>query len=393
MKGRVSKLSLILGASAIAIVAVIVLLAAGPGLLVQDRPVTIVEVSGTVLYSSAGDSQWVTARAGMPLRRGDQLLTLPFSGRAVVQFDDGSVGFSLDPDTLVTLTANWNPLRQMGAGGVHLDHGSMIAVTQQGLPKALTHFAIDTETAEVTVESTRLMVQVLKDEPTTRVSSLHGEVRVRAKSTAAALYQPDARRLTEREAVVNDNETMLVYVQPEPTPVSMLVGNLGRVVDAKDGRGQAGVVVYVLGNPALFAITDADGYFAIPGAPAHSELIVVGATDEVDSALELRLDVGQVLGRVIDAASGEGVNQARITPMGHPELAVNTGPDGTFVLDELPVGTHSLTVVASQHVSTAAEATVSTRVPVTLSATLIWPAQELEEVHLPRILKDYFQYP
>lgn len=393
MKGRVSKLLLILGVSAIVITATIALWTAGTGFLVQDRPAIIVEISGTVLYSPAGDSQWITARAGMPLRRGDQLLTLPFSGRAVVQFDDGSVGFSLDPDTLVTLTANWNPLRQMGTGGVHLNHGSMIAVTRQSLPKALTRFVIDTEAAEVTVESTRLMVQVLKDEPTTRVSSLHGEVRVRAKSAAAALYRPDAQRLIEREAVVNNNETMLVYVQPEPTPTSMLTGNLGRVVDVEDGRGRAGVVVYVLGDPALFAITDADGYFAIPGAPAHSELIAVGATDEVDSALELRSDVGQVLGQVIDAASGEVVNQAQIIPMGHPELAVNTGPDGVFVLDELPVGTHSLTVIAPQHISTAAEVTVSTKVPVTLPATLIWPAQELEEVHLPRILKDYFQYP
>jgi hypothetical protein len=393
MKKRTSTLLLILGVISAAMIAVAVW-AAGTHLLVRDRPATLAEVSGTVLYSPAGNPQWVTARTGMPLRRGDQLLTLPSDGLAIVQLDDGNVAFSLVPDTLITLTAGWNSLRQAGEDGVYLNHGALMAITQKDLPAALTRFCIDTQVAEVTVESTWLMVQVLKTEPTTRVSSLEGRVRVRAKPAAAALYWPDAQRLPGREAVVDDSETLLVYIRSEPTPTSALGGNLGRVVDAESGRGRAGVVVNVVGNPELFAVTDANGYFSILDAPARSETVAVGAIDEVEGALELRPNVGQMTGRVVDAVSGEGVAQARIIPMGYPELATETGPDGAFALDELPVGTHSLTVVAPQHISVATEVTIDSEVLVEQPLIAIWPVDSMDTfLCLPIIFNNYWQYP
>lgn len=393
MKTRRSKLVALLGAIALIAIIALGVWAVATNLVMQARPATIVELAGTVLYCPAQDSKWVTARAGMPLRRGDQLLTLPPNGLAVVQLDDGSVSFSLDPDTLLTLTASWNPLREVGQGGVHLGHGSLMAVTRPGLPKALTRFAIDTQAAHVMVESTQLQVQALGHEPTTRVSSLKGRVAVRAKLPGAALYWPDTQRLTARNVVLDSSQTILVYVEPEPTATAALGGNLGRVVDATSGQGQPGVVVQVLGNPALFDLTDADGYFAIADAPVQSELLAVGVTGEVRRALELRTGVARVTGRLVDASSGEAVAQAKVTPIGLPGLAVQTGPDGTFVLDELPAGMHSLTIVAPQYLGTAAEVTIDAEPHIVLPEVVIWPADLEPRAWMPLIFKDYYQYP
>jgi hypothetical protein len=393
MKTRISKPVALLGAIALVAIIAFGVWAVAANLKMQARPATIVQVAGTVLYCPAQDSEWITARAGMPLQRGDQLLTLPPNGLAVVQLDDGSVSFSLDPDTLLTLTARWNPLREVAQGGVYLNHGSLMAVTRPGLPKALTHFAVDTQAAEVMIESTQLQVQALSHEPTTRVSSLKGRVSVRAKLPGAALYWSDTQKLTARNVVLDSSQTILVYVEPEPTATAMLGGNLGRVVDAASGEGRSGVVVQVLGNPALFDITDADGYFAIADAPARSEFLAVGVTDEAQHALELRAGVAHVTGRLVDASSGEAVAQAQVMPMGLDGLAVQTGPDGSFVLDELPAGTHSLTIVAPQYVGTAAEVTIDTEPHIVLPEIVLWPADLEPRVWMPLILKDYYQYP
>lgn len=77
MKTRRSKLVALLGAIALIAIIALGVWAVATNLVMQARPATIVELAGTVLYCPAQDSKWVTARAGMPLRRGDQLLTLP----------------------------------------------------------------------------------------------------------------------------------------------------------------------------------------------------------------------------------------------------------------------------------------------------------------------------
>lgn len=391
---RASKRMIItLGLCLLAVLVVLVGLTVGPHLVVRDRPATIAEVSGTVLYSSARDSQWLMAKVGMPLRRGDQLLTVPPHGRATVHLDNGIVGFSLEPDSLLTMTAGWNVLRQAASDGVYLSHGSLFAIAQKELPNALTSFHVDTEAAEVAIESTMLVVQVLKDEPTTRVSSMEGEVRVRAKPNAAVLYRPDAQRLSAREAVLSSNETLLVHMESPDVRPSTLRGCLGRVVDAETGVGSEGIVVHVVGNPELFAITGADGYFAIASAPANSELMAVGATEEVHGDLELRLDVGQVAGRVIDSMTQEGIAEARVVPIEHPMLATETGQDGSFAIDELPMGTHSLTVVVDGYVSAVAEVTVGPQMLITIPDIPVMAEREIETWRLPAVFKNFVQYP
>ena len=388
-----SSIIIVLGLVVLAALVALVVLVVGPHLIIRDRPATIADVSGTVLFKPARDSQWITARVGMPLRRGDQLLTVPPIGRAIVHLDDGSVGFSLEPDSLLTLTASWNVLQQTASNGVYLSHGSLFAIAQKEMPKALTRFHVDTETADVAIESTWLAVQVLKDEPTTRVSSLEGDVRVHAKLDNAVLYSPDAQRLTVREAVLSNNQTLLVHVESPNTRKSTLRSRLGRVVDAESGIGKEGVVVDVVGSPELFAITEADGYFAIDEAPASSELMVVGATEGVQSDLELRLDVGQATGRVINSMTGQGIAKARVIPIEHPALATETGLDGSFTIDELPLGTHSLSIVVGGYTSTAAEITMEAQVLVSIPDILLLPERAIEDQFLPVIFKSYRQYP
>lgn len=359
--------------------------------IVRGRPATITVISGTVLYSSAGDSHWSTVDVGMSLQRGDQLLTQSPDGEATVQFNDGNIGFILKPDTLITLTAGWNVLLQAGSGGVDLDHGRLVVGTLHDAPTAETRFHINTQTAQVSVEGTWLVVQTLKGEPTTLVTSLEGDVRVRATAAEAALYRPDAQRLPERETLVKDGETLIVYVESPAAPVS---SNLGRVVDPLTGNGYGGVVVQVIGRPELFEVTGEDGYFGIQGAALNSELVLIGATETGSGELELRPDVGQVAGRVVDAITGEGIAQAKITPVGRPELATETGSDGSFTIQELPLGTHSLAISADGHIGVIAEATVGAEVLVVIPDIPMVPQNELVPwAYLPLIVRDWGQYP
>lgn len=388
---RRGSMRIVVGLCVLAVV--VVGLVVGPRLIVRDRPATIVYVSGTVLFRSARSPEWVTARSGTSLRRGDQLLTLPPDGRATVHMDDGSVGFSLEADSLLTWTAGWNVLRLAASDGVYLSHGSLIAIAQKEMPKARTRFRIDMEAAEVAIQSTKLAVQVLKEAPTARVQSLEGEVRVRAKLEAAALYSPDGQRLSVRETVLSDNETLLVHVDGSSAQSRTLPGRVGRVVDAETVAGREGAVVDVVGSPGLFAITDADGYFAITGAAADSELMVVGATDKAQGDLELRLDVGHVTGRVIDATTGEPIANARVAPIKYPALVTETGPDGSFVLHELPLGTHALSVAVSGYAGMAAAVTVDSQMVVSVPDIEMLSEGALERLFMPTVLKDYVQYP
>lgn len=386
----------ILRVAVIAALSALVIWGVWTHIITRDRPATITAVFGTVLYSPAGDPQWVTARRGLPLHRGDQLLTQPPDGAVTVQFDDGNIGFRLEADTLVTLTARWNSLLPAGIGGLYLSHGALMAETRPDVQTSQTRFCIDTEAAQVTLESTRLIVQVLKEEPTIRISLLKGEVRVRAKPAQAALYRTDAQRLPERETVVTANETLIVYVEPQALAAPAFDSNLGRVVDPQTRGGVEGMVVQVIGDPGLFAVTDEDGYFDIQGAAFNSELMVVGTTEEMAGELELRPSVGLVSGRVVDAATHQGVGLAQIIPVGHPSLATETGTDGSFTIQELPAGTHSLTVVAEGYVSPIAEATITTRVLVSLPDIRVVPMDEDElepMAWLPIVFRQYGQYP
>jgi hypothetical protein len=155
-----------------------------------------------------------------------------------------------------------------------------------------------------------------------------------------------------------------------------------------------GVVVQVIGDPELFAVTGEDGYFDIQDAAFNSELMVVGATEEVTGELELRPHVGLVSGRVVDAVTHQGVAQARIISVGHSSLATETGPDGSFTIQELSAGTHSLSVVAEEYVSIVAEVTIDTQALVSIPDIPVVPLDDLVPWSwLPIVVRDYLQYP
>ena len=118
-------------------------------LIIQDRPATIVETTGTVLYSAVGESQWTTAKLGMKLHKGDQLLTQPPEGTVIAVVDDGNFGFRMSPDTLVTYTARWNLLLAAGKDGIYLDQGEVIAETRDDVSPDKTRFSVETDTAQV----------------------------------------------------------------------------------------------------------------------------------------------------------------------------------------------------------------------------------------------------
>lgn len=391
MRKLAPRLVILLCVGVIAAVIAVDVWEVGIPIIVRGRPATITLISGTVLYSPAGDSHWSTADVGMSLQRGDQLLTQWPDGEAAVQFDDGNIGFILKPDTLITVTAGWNVVLQAGSGGVDLDHGRLVAATLTDAPTAETRFHINTQTTQVSIEGTWLVVQTLKGEPTTLITSLEGDVRVRATAAEAAIYRPDAQRLPERETMIKAGETLIVYVEPPAAPMS---GNLGRVVDPLTGNGYGGAVVQVVGHPELFEVTGEDGYFGIQGAALNSELVLIGATETGSGELELRPDVGQAAGRVVDGVTGEGIAQAKITPVGRPELATETGSDGSFAIQELGLGTHSLAISADGHIDVIATATVGAEVWVVIPDIPLVPQNSLVPwAYLPFIVRDWGQYP
>jgi len=340
---KYSRLQLItVGVGVLIVIGLVATIQIPGGLFVRNRPATVTEISGTVLFSPVNDSKWTTAKVGMQLKRGDQLMTQAPDGDAVVQFDDGNIGFRMQSDSLLTMAAGWNTVLQAGTGGVYLNHGHMVAATRQGVPTAETAFTIDTDAAHITTEGTRLIVQALKDDLTTRVSSLEGTVRVRAKLAEATLLRSDAQRSPDRESVVTDNETLIVYVEPAANSAPEYGASLGRVVDSESGSGRAGAVVQVIGRQELFALSDEEGYFEIPDAAYNSELALVGTTTALAEELELRPNIGQISGRAVDAISGMGIAKVQVVPIGYRDLATETKPDGSFVIQELPRGTHSL---------------------------------------------------
>jgi hypothetical protein len=361
------------------------------GLFVRNRPATITEISGTVLFSPVNDSQWTTAKVGMQLKRGDQLMTQAPDGDAMVQFDDGNIGFRMQSDSLLTMAAGWNKVLQAGTGGVYLNHGHMVAATRKGVPTAETAFTIDTDAAHITTEGTRLIVQALKDDLTTRVSSLEGAVRVRAKLAEATLLRPDAQRSPERETVVTDNETLIVYVEPANNSAPVYGASLGRVVNSESGDGNAGAVVQVVGRPEFFVLSDEEGYFEIPDAAYNSELALVGTTTALAEELELRPSVGQISGRAVDAISGMGIANVQIVPIGYRELATETKRDGSFVIQELPRGTHSLVFSNDEYVVQVIGVVIDREVRVSLPDSAIEPKGDplVPWVWLPTLFGQY----
>ena len=368
-------------------------------LITRERTATIVETSGTVLYSAAGETQWTTAKLGMKLHKGDQLLTQPPEGTLTAVVDDGNFGFRMAPDTLVTYTARWNRLLEAGKDGVYLQQGIVIAETRHDVPPDKTRFSVETDAAQIILEGSRTIVQKLKTEPTTRVSALEGEIFVQTKSIDAKLITSSAELNSEGEVLLNAEETVIVYFQ-STEPEQEFASNLGQVVDAKNGEGVPGVLVQVVGKPDLFAVTNQDGYFDIPGKSLLDELIIAGTTENSTTELMLQPFTSQINQQILDSTTLKGVSRAKVVPINYPELAVESNSEGIFSLKGLPVGIHSLAVIADGYISPIAEATVIPQGQVSISLIQMIPANSID-AFLPMVMYKYpiplptptFQYP
>jgi hypothetical protein len=372
-------------------------------LITQERTATIVETTGTVLYSAAGESQWKTAKLGMKLHKGDQLLTQAPDGTVIAVVDDGNFGFQMSPETLITYTARWNRLLDTGKDGIYLDQGEVIAETRDDTSPDKSRFSVETDTAQVVLEGSRTIVQKLKTEPTTRVSALEGEILVQPKSSDAKLIMPSENIRSEDEMLLYAEQTVIVYIQSTGVDREF-ESNLGQVIDAQTNKGVSGVLVQVVGKPDLFAITNQDGYFDIPGDSLLVELIIAGTTDKTAAELVLKPFTSQINQQILDATTLKGISHAKVVPINHPELAVETNPDGTFSLIGLPVGVHSLAVIADGYLSPVAEATVTPQGQGSISLIQLIPANSLN-AFLPLVLNNYpylvpaptitptFQYP
>ncbi|GMQ78474.1 MAG: hypothetical protein BMS9Abin02_0988 [Anaerolineae bacterium] len=374
------------------VIIIALLWAVWTAIVVRDRPATIADVSGSVFFSPANSSQWETARIGQVLYRGDQLLTNSPDGGVLVIFNDGNIAFRLEDDSLVTLNARWNHVLQRGSGGLFLSQGTLRAETQGGVSENYTRMRIDTPTAWADIQGTRLIVQVLNEQLATLVSSLSGEVHIKAKPDQAVLYMDDANPVKSKDFTISDNETMIVYVDSGSQPSLSLSNHQGRVKDRITGKGVGNVLVNVVGDPALFAETNKDGYFEISSSAANGELIIAGATSQVSGDLELITQVGQVRGQVLDFFNYKGVKDIKVFPLGNPALTTSTGSDGNFVIQELPVGAHTLILSGGGYLPTIAEVTISQGVHHALGQIRLVPLDS-ELNFLPIIINDFRQYP
>ena len=368
-------------------------------LITRERTATIVQTTGTVLYSAAGETQWTTAKLWMKLHIGDQLLAQLPDGTVTAVVDDGNFGFRMAPDTLVTYTARWNRLLEAGKDGVYLNQGVVIAETQHVASPDKTRFSVETEAAQIVLEGSRTIVQKLKNEPTTRVSALEGEILVQPKSRDAKLLTSSNEILTEDEFLLNTEETVIIYTQSSE-PEQEFAGNLGHVVDKKTGEGVSGVLVQVVGKPDLFSISNQEGYFDIPGKSLYDELIIAGTTGNSTNELVLQPFTSQINQQILDATTLKGVSRAKVIPINYPKLAVETNSEGIFSLKGLPVGHHSLAVIADGYISPVAEATVTPHGQVSISLIQLIPANSID-AFLPMVMYKYpiplptptYQYP
>lgn len=383
--------------SAIKYFALIGLLAIGAVLIwtqlvARGRPATITQVYGTVLVSPANDPEWITARPGQQLNPGDQLFTESQDSGATVVFNDQHIAFRLEADSLATMRAHWNAITQSGSGGLFVSQGTLKAETQDGAPTKQTRFQIDTPVARANVQGTRLIVQVLKGEQTTRISALEGQVSVRARPEHAVLYRSGSSQPEGQEAVISKNETLIVYAESPPIESLPASQHLGRVRDRDTGNGVGGVVVQVAGDPGRHAVSDEAGYFEIPGPTFNEELSMIGATDTVSGDPYLVAQVGQVKGKVENIFDGKSLSGAEIVPLRYPSLAAKSAPDGTFTIEELPAGNHTLLVKMDGYVSAVTEVSVDQAVHVSVGSIPLVPLNGIFN-YLPITMKNFTQYP
>lgn len=145
------------------------------------------------------------------------------------------------------------------------------------------------------------------------------------------------------------------------------VAGVVRTMGSADGNGSAARAVLTLldarGDVVGSGATDADGGYRLAGIPGGSYTLTATSPGHQPVATSIRLDDGgttrrdldlvgrsRLVGAVVSASSGRGVAEATATLIDHTATVVGsavTEPDGSFVIDDLPAGTYTLT--ASGH--------------------------------------------
>jgi hypothetical protein len=137
-------------------------------------------------------------------------------------------------------------------------------------------------------------------------------------------------------------------------------------------------LIDVRGDVAAARVTDADGRFQLVGVPDGSYTLTAASPGHQPVAVSVRLDVGatvecdlelprrsRLLGTVTAASNGRGVAEAMATLVDGTGMVVGsavTGPDGSFVFEDLAEGTYTLTasgyapVAQVVHISAGAQA-------------------------------------
>ncbi|MDT7613203.1 MAG: hypothetical protein QOF00_650 [Pseudonocardiales bacterium] len=171
---------------------------------------------------------------------------------------------------------------------------------------------------------------------------------------AAGTYQPHAALVAVSDGPVRHDVSL--------TGTSGVVG----VVHTPDPAGGARVVagatvtlIDVRGDVAAAGVTDPDGRYRLIGVPDGSYTLTAAGSGHQPMATSVRLDVGatverdlelprrsRLVGTVTAASNGRGVAEAIATLVDVEGTVVGstvTGPDGSFVFEDLAGGTYTLT--------------------------------------------------
>jgi Carboxypeptidase regulatory-like domain len=171
---------------------------------------------------------------------------------------------------------------------------------------------------------------------------------------AAGTYQPHAALVAVADAPVRHDVAL--------TGTSSVRGTV-RTPDLISGiravPGATVTLIDVRGDVAAAGVTDADGRYQLNGVPDGSYTLTAAGPGHRPVASSLVLDIGTALerdlelprrsrlvGTVTAASTGRGVAEATATLVDASGTVVGsavTGPEGTFVFEDLAEGTYTLT--------------------------------------------------
>ncbi|WP_433290828.1 MFS transporter [Pseudonocardia sp. CA-142604] len=161
---------------------------------------------------------------------------------------------------------------------------------------------------------------------------------------------------------------------------SAVVGTVSTPDPATGSRMVAGAAVTLIdvrGDVAAARVTDADGRFQLIGVPDGSYTLTAASPGHQPVAVSVRLDVGatvecdlelprrsRLLGTVTAASNGRGVPEAIATLVDGSGMVVGstvTGPDGSFVFEDLAEGVYTLTASGYAPVAQMVQVTAGTQ--------------------------------